>query len=480
MSVGGLVVPATVQSCPPCSLCDTTQCSGHGRCSASEGCVCVSGYTGKFCEQPAACEGPVDGRGACCPKGAFLDGAYECCDTALDNAGLCCASNRLNACGVCDGPATALVSTVGQCCPSGVLDAGGLCCNSGVLDSFGVCDGIDATGMQTLSVQVESVSGSVNTTSTAAVLQGYIATSLNRSADSVVVVLSQQQLRRVQTESRALASTQFPATVVLHPYGGSNNAPASLLQALLVNATETQAVGVGVSAVTDVKVSAICGNGVCEAGERPDSVHATLGCPADCQYPVPVCPVANGAFCNNTGVCVVGVSGVGRCVCWTGQGYTGEACTECVPGYTRSPSGQCVVLEVPNNYVAPSRSPTPSSSHGASPSGSPVAAAGIVPTHTSSNAGVIAAAVVMTVAFVCCIGVASVVIRRRRRGRPVHSKRIAPADNLNPQKVCVYVCVCVCCVDGVGDRTCLDCASCDLIVVTVLCHSMCACRRPRM
>ena len=102
--------------------------------------------------------------GACCGDEGILTPAGFCCSSInvtdpvtnttrrshprLDRNGTCCASGRLNACGVCDGARTAVVAASGECCVGGVLDAGGLCCVSGVLDAFGVCDGTDSTGTQ--------------------------------------------------------------------------------------------------------------------------------------------------------------------------------------------------------------------------------------------------------------------------------------------------------------------------------------------
>lgn len=59
---------------------------------------------------------------------------------ALDRHSACCTSGKVDACGVCDGPAKA-VDVQGACCSSGVLDGDGYCCASGLLDECGVCDG---------------------------------------------------------------------------------------------------------------------------------------------------------------------------------------------------------------------------------------------------------------------------------------------------------------------------------------------------
>jgi hypothetical protein len=111
-----------------------------------------------------SCEGPTDVAGTCCGDEGILTPAGFCCSSInvtdpvtnatrrshprLDRNGTCCASGRLNACGVCDGVRTAVVAASGECCVGGVLDAGGLCCVSDVLDAFGVCDGTDSTGTQ--------------------------------------------------------------------------------------------------------------------------------------------------------------------------------------------------------------------------------------------------------------------------------------------------------------------------------------------
>ena len=102
-------------------------------------------------------------------------------------------------------------------------------------------------------------------------------------------------------------------------------------------------VGGTVAGVDTTFTAPQCGNGACESGERPDAANGVVGCPADCPLEVVACPSANGAECNGVGQCLSGV-----CVCGTNQGYTGDACDQCAPGFVPSGLvvGECVVLEV--------------------------------------------------------------------------------------------------------------------------------------
>jgi hypothetical protein len=166
---------------PSQSFCATTKCSGHGACDeAGQLCLCNPGYSGLVCQRTngtnttnGACQGPTDVKGTCCGASGILTRRGLCCSSVpladvddngtaitapsrprLNATGGCCASGRINACGVCDGPRAAVLSATGTCCEGGVVDAGGLCCPSGLLDAFGVCDGTDATGTQVVTVHV--------------------------------------------------------------------------------------------------------------------------------------------------------------------------------------------------------------------------------------------------------------------------------------------------------------------------------------
>jgi hypothetical protein len=64
----------------------------------------------------------------CCFSGV-VGARAQCCQSAsavLDVAGECCKSGHVDACGVCDGPATS-VDALGQCCET-VWNEEGICC----------------------------------------------------------------------------------------------------------------------------------------------------------------------------------------------------------------------------------------------------------------------------------------------------------------------------------------------------------------
>ena len=120
-------------------------CSYRGSCDAeAQACDCEPTMVGEYCDvartcgfdrlmatDGTCCAGAVDAVGLCCPT--------ETSDARLDGDGVCCFSGVVDACGTCDGLATA-VDARGVCC-EGSLDAGGFCCASGVFDQCGACDG---------------------------------------------------------------------------------------------------------------------------------------------------------------------------------------------------------------------------------------------------------------------------------------------------------------------------------------------------
>lgn len=147
-------IPVKERSCNtmPCDLCLTSVCLGRGTCMDGA-CSCDDGYSGNQCSVPSSCQsgvvssnlkccksGVVDKRGDCCKEGAQLDGASECCDSAVD------------ACGVCGGNSK-YIDMQGSCCE--YVDANGICCQSGILDECGVCDGVGDTCSIVLEVKMD-------------------------------------------------------------------------------------------------------------------------------------------------------------------------------------------------------------------------------------------------------------------------------------------------------------------------------------
>ncbi|PNH11434.1 A disintegrin and metalloproteinase with thrombospondin motifs 7 [Tetrabaena socialis] len=91
----------------------------------------------------------------------------------------------------------------------------------------------------------------------------------------------------------------------------------------------------------------LCGNGVCEVGEQA-GVAGAAGCPQDCPAALrpAACPAGSSLgvrdgfggggmrSCSGRGACL---TGPGACACH--QGYTGDACDGCSPGFWRAAAG---------------------------------------------------------------------------------------------------------------------------------------------
>eukprot|EP00937_MAST-01D_sp_MAST-1D-sp2_P003131 g3131.t1 len=85
--------------------------------------------------------------------------------------------------------------------------------------------------------------------------------------------------------------------------------------------------------VTTVRVlpAAICGNDVCEAGERCDEGQQTACCLVDCPFVEKRCPSASGAGAEECGGPAHGtcIAASGACRCSGALGQTGISCGEC-------------------------------------------------------------------------------------------------------------------------------------------------------
>ncbi|DBB00425.1 TPA: hypothetical protein ACH3X3_002146 [Trebouxia sp. C0006] len=381
--------PSTSNKCNggiPCTFCsgERAKCSGHGICSNVKGaCVCDSSYSGTFCNVPSACDGVALSDGTCCLYELSRSG--DCCEV-VDNDMECCKSGVLDAAGVCQGTAVS-IDYNGQTC-TGALDATGACCD-GVVDNFGVCNGYDASGI----FQVILAEGStVTATATALGLATSVLTSASEAATNItsslvsalslesasssvtsrklqhfggatsrVVSVSAGSLRRLQasladegnTTARIASSTTTTAnsttSMLVYDIAAASATSAAITSAaltfgqaqlLLSDATALDDVVLAIAAV------AVCGNGVCELGERPNAtaigVNATGGCPEDCFVPYVVCPIPTGSLsmCGGTprGQCL---TSSGACACSTG--YSGVDCGKCALGYSRE--GMRCVLE---------------------------------------------------------------------------------------------------------------------------------------
>lgn len=362
----GLLQPPDIEVCNSCTFCESTSCSGHGVClTSSQSCVCEAGYTGTYCSSTPSCTGILDSSGACCAgSNSVLTSSGTCCSgghPVLSFNGSCCSDGNLNACGVCDGPASAVISAIGTCCVGGVLDSSGLCCESGSLDSFGVCDGLDASGIDViglttglpLSLSSSDVGNPLSPARQAYVsaLLAFVAANLNRSVSTIELgALSLSPSRRVlqRFDSARDLSTALAVSVNLLPYGGPNVLPQEVVSELLMSSSPSSNL-VMLTSVTSSSPGSVCGNGVCETGERPNAALGIVGCSSDCAYPILSCPVASvsGKVCNGVGVCVSG-----SCLCSAAQGYAGDACDSCAVGFVPGLSGSCVKVETVQ-YVAP-------------------------------------------------------------------------------------------------------------------------------
>jgi hypothetical protein len=209
-----------------------------------------------------------------------------------------------------------------------------------------VCDGLDASGSQNLDLSLAIPSGFASVDVLAperqeldAAVVNVTATQLSRPSDAVRVDDVKFAARRLLSVSaRQLSPTALSVWLSLLPYGGPNALTQVQLYAALFGASSSALVTV--NNVGSPTLSGVCGNAVCEAGERPDAPNGIVGCPVDCPFPVSVCPSANGQTCNGVGLCVAGT-----CVCSSAQGYGGSACEQCAPGFAPNGSGACVKYE---------------------------------------------------------------------------------------------------------------------------------------
>ena len=367
--------PATSETCDAptasCDFCQDNDCSGRGTCT-NGACVCDSGFSGDLCQSSDAqcpnghyfpnapnaadrcCVGVVMGDGTCC-SGA---------NAKVDANGACCAAGNLDACGVCGGTGVA-VDVTGKCC-SGQLDAGGVCC-TGNVDACGVCDGQNSC-KQELKLIMDAL-GSTDTADlsdeTSATrleldfkLRAYIAAALNIPESSILIDgFAEDARRRLSTAggarwrslfSRAVQAvtgrrlgTTLEATVVI---GGSYDSTTTNLvdPAAASNSLVGSSSGITVNSLAASTAVGVCGNDICEVGERCDARDPTKPCCSqDCPFAVVDCPASNGAVCNNAGVCVTSLADPSRgsCRCHSGMGYAGDACDGCASGFVMMGSG---------------------------------------------------------------------------------------------------------------------------------------------
>lgn len=307
----------------------------------------------------------LDSAGACCGTGV-VSKLGECCSKAsdvLDRAGACCPSGSVDACGVCFGSALA-VDAVGACCET-LLDAGGLCCTSSRVDECGVCDG-DGTSCRILLNVTALVASAGELEEVIPPLTEHLASALGLSLVSVrftgateaeelpggvrlqasYVLLPTPSLQ-LGTVVAALAGRAAVAPSAPAAEGTNGGQSGKMLQLAGYPSSEGAGEATGSSpavsvTLNDVVRQPLCGNGFCEAGERPAILGAGLGlssCAQDCPLPFLQCPASEGftgtndqfETCSRHGRCL---SAVGACDCY--EGHAGSGCERCEYGWVRS------------------------------------------------------------------------------------------------------------------------------------------------
>eukprot|EP00899_Mesostigma_viride_P008004 jgi/Mesvir1/17204/Mv07622-RA.1 len=372
-----LVAECNTQPCDADLFCRNQTCSDRGVCQDGV-CVCNAGWSGLTCQRPAGCATEVSADGQCCPS--VMDIQMRCCTSATavrDSAGACCESGQLDACGVCDGNAVA-TDRSGACCPT-VLDGNGACCFSGALDECSVCDGTGGSCASQGEVVVE-YSPSVSTDSSD--VQPQALGQRLRLVDARASGLSTNELTVFLGEFSAMLTQRLgmsPSRVAIltvmsesesgtPPGGGASRrlfqeGPVGpirlrvLYQLLPPSALEDAQDSSVISSLAHeqgllellgasgsrnftgrirwldiimLRPVGLCGNGVCEVGERctGDNTNDEGCCPFDCTVTLEECmaPVYSDAQC--------GGPGHGRCIrssgeCECAAGYTGDDCSEC-------------------------------------------------------------------------------------------------------------------------------------------------------
>lgn len=274
---------------------------------SADACNCTDGYSGRFCHKPANCPTAVtDNSGACCTSGV-VNATGSCCNSttaALDRSGGCCESGTVDACGVCGGGAK-VVDIMGTCC-TGTLDAASVCCPAGsTIDGCGVCDG---TGACPLDVST-SIAYDPNTV--AATSQSF-ASAAGVPGSWVTAASSGSSGRRLSLSQRRQASG---ATTVFTISGG--NAQPVDEGSITLSLADSTAFS---TSVQSLRRDGVCGNGICEAGERCDESVSSACCVSDCPMVLSSCPAPAGSSvpCGGNGLCLLAS---GSCECFTEVRY---------------------------------------------------------------------------------------------------------------------------------------------------------------
>eukprot|EP00898_Chlorokybus_atmophyticus_P008673 jgi/Chlat1/8807/Chrsp90S08122 len=412
----------------PCDFCNGEGCSGHGVCANAK-CACGDGYTGKYCQLPPGCEGhAIDILGRCCTTA--VDKVGMCCsggEAVLDKDAMCCESGVLDALGVCDGLSSS-VDAAGAGCD--VLDYGGLCCKSGNIDTCGVCDG-DGTSCATVAVlhisTVQNDGANASTSSQYGTVEYGLASMLGADVSTIETVDSGEYTSAGWRRRRLLQSgTTGTITFKYNPNKASTSTSSGALGLNQISTALSAASGgqlagtdTTIDAVANVTAEGVCGNRLCEMGERCGEDGVSTCCALDCPYSLVMCPLSNtnGQQCSAHGVCH---AASGTCACYSG--YTGTDCSECATSWYRdSGSATCLPASTRSNAGG---------SGATSPSAKKSSALGI-----ALGAGLGGALLLVLVIIGAIVGVYC--CRRRRRANKVKDVP-APAYKSDPMLEAMY------------------------------------------
>jgi hypothetical protein len=301
--------PCGLEVCDPCSA--QPPCNSHGSCGlGGKICICEAGYSGADCTQYTPC-----------PLPAVLDRSGACCNGLRDINGDCCNGGRtLDACGVCGGTAV-MVDVLGACC-SGVLDGSGRCCMQ-TLDVCSVCGGDStscATGLNFRLAMNTSLVGTdfseLRSNFTLA-LQERLAAAIGKDLESVAITGISTSVPSAATRRLLDSGGGVEVQAILLPDGSTSAGTVSL--------SPNSSLGNFTVLSVQQEATGMCGNAVCEQGERcdVDSTDGTTCCAADCRFSLSSCPTVAGDTlpCGGHGVCL---PGSGQCSCYSGS--AGSAC----------------------------------------------------------------------------------------------------------------------------------------------------------
>jgi hypothetical protein len=348
--------------------------------------------------------GLINVRGECCPGGERLDADGECCDksidvcgvcggsgtfvdmqgsccTVADANGVCCPSGLVDECGVCDGAgnscAVQLASQVDV--PANLIGSGGVL--DGPLTQF-FQGAVGVMGIPPESVSVTNVTTGPPTITagrrrsllqdqqpqqpqpTDALPTGVQPTTTTATSTGVVAAAPApgvaEPTKATSTAPGGYSDPTAPsappaptgpsslwATVSVQPsINATGPAPfsssyiAAGLPAAVAASPDTSS---GIQMPTNPYPGrlGICGNGICEIGERSTVGAIDGSCPQDCGLPAVACI----GGCGVGGNCL---PSTGVCQCYVG--YQGTTCAECAPGFI-SNGGVCVTSVTSLNLV---------------------------------------------------------------------------------------------------------------------------------